>query len=282
MDHHLTTLALAGSLARIACAQPAVAPPVGTDLNAGVPPEWTIETPFDQGWTWQSAAGVGGSGGLLMDCGTCTTPQETTLWTPWLDLTTVPTTALHFDCAIIGGSMGVPPPIWLRGDAGTGPVYIQNYGFAGLLPPPNEVILSTIDPSPPLDLGAVQWVSIDYPISGGPLADSVRLGIAAVVPLDGYALLDNVYIDGPSTAVDGPAAQVPLVHCANGQLLIAWWSGLNAVDVFDGTGRSIAHVDAHGATRIAIPIGDLPPGPCFVRMHGPAGDRVVRTVVPPR
>lgn len=271
-----STAMLALCIAHGISGQAPIPPPVGTDLDGGVPVGWTIETPFTNGWTWQNDAGVGGSGGLIMDCGSSTTPQETTLWTPWLDLTAVTTTAMHFDCAIIGGSMGVPPPIWLRGDAGTGPVYIQNYGFAGLIPPPTEVILSTIDPNPPLDLAGVQWVSIDFPIGGGPLADSVRFGIAAVVPLDGYALLDNVYIDGPSTAVN--TLQQDALTCVRlgDRLQVSYPDGIVAIDLIDAAGRVIRQAAPHGATSASLFIGDPAPSLYSVRILHGASASVVR------
>ncbi|MBK6754325.1 MAG: hypothetical protein IPG69_12225 [Flavobacteriales bacterium] len=50
---------------------------------------------------------------------------------------------ITFKCAIIGTSTMVPPPIFVRRD-GVGDPPMNTYGFAGLIPPPNEVIPSTI------------------------------------------------------------------------------------------------------------------------------------------
>ncbi|MBK6629213.1 MAG: hypothetical protein IPJ87_03620 [Flavobacteriales bacterium] len=157
-------------------AQAPIPPPVSTDLNSGMPLTWGIEAYNTVDWTWAPTVGYGGTGGLIMDCGTCMGYEETTFWAPWLDLSSDPFVNVTFNCAIIGGAMMWPPPVWARRDGVGGACYLYRYGVADLIPPPDEVIPSTLNPFPPLDPNNVQWVSITYPFQAGLNADSVRIG----------------------------------------------------------------------------------------------------------
>ena len=94
--------------------QTPIPPPISTDLNSGIPSNWQIQTDGGIGWNWDPAVGYSGSGGLTMDCGTCVSPENTTLWSPWLDLSGQSSIDIHFKCAIIAGSFGIAPPFYIN------------------------------------------------------------------------------------------------------------------------------------------------------------------------
>lgn len=246
-------------------AQSPIPPPVSTDLNAGVPGTWTVETLSTTGWMWASNVGYGGGGGLIMDCGTCLSYQETTLWSPWLDLSADPLIDVTFTCAIIGGSMLLPPPVWVRRDDVGGPYYLYRYGVADLIPPPDEVIPSTIDPFPPLDLASVDWISITYPFYAGLNDDSVRIGIGTGVPLGGYALLDEVAIGGISTSTSPAAASRPIVIRNGDDLLLRFEHTVDRIELMDVTGRPVRDPLAVGSVDASLCLAGLPDAIYFVR-----------------
>lgn len=182
-------------------AQPPIAPPIGTDFNSGIPSDWLIETDGNIGWVFDPTIGYNESGGLIMDCGTCTFPENTTIWSPWMDLSGHPTIDIHFNCAIVAGSSGIAPPFVISTDGIGGPEYHRIYGMATLIPPPDEVIPYTTNPFPPLDPSNVTWVDITYNYYPGLYNDSVRIGFGAWPPFDGYAMLDEIQIGTSSPEV---------------------------------------------------------------------------------
>ncbi len=256
--------------------QPPIPPPVSTDLNTGVPATWTISSLGTAGWTWGSNVGTGGSGGLIMDCGTCSSYQETVIWSPWLDLNNNALVDLTFSCAIIGGSMMVPPPIFVMKDGVGGSSYEYRYGYPDLIPPPDEVIASSIDLFPPLDLGDVSWVNITYPFYAGLNSDSVRLGIATGVPLGGYALVDDIAIGGLATSVASAPGTRPVVMQSNEAITVRSVMPLNTVQVLDLAGRTVRTTALNGQREFTLDTGSLPSGAYLLRMQHGTGQMVVR------
>ncbi|MCC7502944.1 MAG: hypothetical protein IT229_10470 [Flavobacteriales bacterium] len=249
------TLILACTTSTLA-AQPPVPPPVSTDLNAGVPSDWSIVSLSNAGWNWGSAVGYAGTGGLIMDCAACSSYEETTLWSPWLDLTNDGMIEIGFQCAIIGGSLMLPPPVWVQRDGVGGPAYVYRYGTADLIPPPDEVIPSTNNPFPPLDMGNVQWVSITYPFYAGLNNDSVRIGIGTGVPLGGYALLDEVTIGNLSTFAPAEEASDLLVLRTESSITLRSMRPIDRLEVIDLCGRVLRHQKV-GATEAQLPLDGL-------------------------
>jgi hypothetical protein len=274
MKHH-TTLVLACA-ANALMAQSPIPPPVSTDLNNGVPGTWTISTLSTTGWTWGANVGTAGSGGLIMDCGGCAGYQETVIWSPWLDLSNNPLIDLTFSCAIIGGSMMVPPPIFVMRDGVGGSSYEYRYGYPDLIPPPDEVIASTLNPFPPLDLGSVSWVNITYPFYAGLNNDSVRLGVATGVPLGGYALVDDIAIGGLATAVATTADTRPVVMQSSEAITVRSVVPLRAVDVVDLAGRVVSRTPLHGEREYTLRTQTLPEGAYLLRLQHGNGQAVVR------
>ena len=250
---------LTASLVLIACrsqAQAPIPPPVSTDLNGGVPLTWGIEAYNTLDWNWAPTVGYGGTGGLIMDCGACMGYEETTFWSPWLDLSNDPFVNVNFRCAIIGGAMMLPPPVWVRRDGVGGAQYLYRYGVADLIPPPDEVIPSTLNPFPPLDPNNVQWVSITYPFYAGLYADSVRIGIATGVPLGGWALLDDVAIGNPSTFAPAVEAGDLLVLRSEGGTTLRSLRPIDRREVIDLSGRVLRQQEV-GASEVLLPLEDL-------------------------
>lgn len=251
------TLSLSVAVSTLLAAQVPVPPPVGTNLNSGVPSDWTITTLSSTGWTWGAQAGFNGSGGLIMDCGSCSSYQESTLWSPWLDLSNDPQLDVVFKCAIIGGGMMVPPPIFVQRDGVGGPSYEYRYGFAGLIPAPDEVIPSTNNPFPPLDPGNIQWVDILYSFFAGLNDDSVRIGFGTGVPLGGWALLDEISIGAFPLAVAAQQQRAPTIVRVNDILTISSSEPILRIDVLDVLGRTLLEMNGRGERDVELPIADL-------------------------
>lgn len=272
---HLLLPALLSFGACPVLAQTPIPPPVSTDLNGGVPLTWGIEAYNTVDWNWASTVGYGGTGGLIMDCGTCTGYEETTFWSPWLDLSNDPFVDVTFDCAIIGGSMMLPPPVWVRRDGVGGALYLHRYGVADLLPPPDEVIAATINPFPPLDPNNVQWVSITYPFYAGLYADSVRIGIGTGVPLGGWALLDDVAIGGLSTfAPEAEATDLLALRTADA-LTFRSLRPIDRIEVLDLSGRALQQQEVR-STEAIVPTGAWPGAFLLVRLWRGGNAAVVR------
>ncbi|MEO8066352.1 MAG: hypothetical protein ABI599_01540 [Flavobacteriales bacterium] len=251
------SMLMSSAACTLLAAQPPVPPPVGTNLNSGVPSDWTISTLSSTGWLWSGQAGFNGSGGLIMDCGSCSSYQESTLWSPWLDLSNDPQVAVVFKCAIIGGGMMVPPPIFVQRDGIGGPSYEYRYGFAGLIPAPDEVIPSTINPFPPLDPGNVQWVDILYTFYAGLNDDSVRIGFGTGVPLGGWALLDEISIGGFPLGVATHQHAAPTVTRDNDILTVRSADPIQRIDLLDALGRTVMDVNGRGERDLELPIRDF-------------------------
>ncbi|MBK9077600.1 MAG: T9SS type A sorting domain-containing protein [Flavobacteriales bacterium] len=247
--------------------QAPIPPPVGTDFNIGVPGIWDIEALGSMGWLWASNVGYGGSGGLIMDCGGCSGYEETTIWSPWLDLNNDPQIDVLFKCAIIGGGMLVPPPIFVRTDGVGGPSYEYRYGFPDLIPPPDEVIPYTNDPFPPLDLGNVEWVVITYPFFAGLNNDSVRIGISTGVPLGGYALVDDIGVGGLPTATASAEPLQPVILRTDDQVTIRTAVPLSQMDLFDTSGRVLVSRELNNVSEVTVPLNGLAASVYFVRLY---------------
>ncbi|MEO8590430.1 MAG: T9SS type A sorting domain-containing protein [Flavobacteriales bacterium] len=265
-------------LALVSTAQPPIPPPVGTNLNSGIPAEWTMETLSGVGFTWNATVGYGGSGGLIMDCGGCSGYQESTIWSPWLTLCDASPIDLTFKCAIIGGGMMVPPPIFIRYDDGTGPYYAYRYGFADLIPPPDEVIPSTIDPAPPLDASAVEWVPLTWTIFAGLNCDSVRIGLASGIPLGGWALLDDIFIGDINTGMAEPnTTRVSVAQDADAISLHSA-SAIASVELLDATGRLITSAPGHGQRMMNMSLNGAGKAIYLMRVRTDDGTTVIRIV----
>lgn len=252
--------------AQQAFSQPPVPPPVSTDLNSGIPLIWTFETNNNVGWTWSANAGTGATGGLIMDCGSCTGYEESTFWSPWLDLSNAPVVNVTFQCAIIGGSMMLPPPVWVRRDGVGGPEYLYRYGTADLIPPPDEVIPSTINPFPPLDPNNVQWVSIIYPFYAGLYNDSVRIGIGTGVPLGGWALLDDVAIGDITTFAPAMEANDLVVMRTGAAITFRSLRPIERVELMDLGGRVLHDRRTGSSDAVEVPLNDLSAAVYLVRL----------------
>lgn len=235
-------------------AQAPIPPPVSADLNGGVPLTWSIDAYNTLDWNWAPTVGYGGTGGLIMDCGTCTGYEETTFWSPWLDLSNDPFVDVTFDCAIIGGALMLPPPVWVRRDGVGGAQNLYRYGVADLIPPPDEVIPSTLNPFPPLDPNNVQWVSITYPFYAGLYDDSVRIGISTGVPLGGWALLDNVAIGNPSTFAPAVEAGDLVVLRSEDAITLRSLRPIDRIEVIDLGGRTLRQQEVRSIEAI-VPTG---------------------------
>ncbi len=271
-----TQLALNLSICTGLLAQSPIPPPVVTDFNVGVPGTWEIETLGSTGWLWSSNAGYGASGGLMMDCGACAGYEETTIWSPWLDLSNDPQIDVHFRCAIIGGGMMVPPPIFVRRDGVGGPTYEYRYGYPDLIPPPDEVIPSTIDAFPPLDPEQVLWVDITFPFYAGLNADSVRIGIATGVPLGGYALVDDIGIGGLPTSTATAEAPVPIVMRQGDLLTLRSTRPIDRWELLDASGRELIGARIHSGNEVNISMAGLAHSLYLVRIWQNAAPTVIR------
>ncbi len=249
-----------------AFAQAPIPPPVSTDLNSGIPLIWTIETNNNVGWTWSANVGTGGTGGLIMDCGACMGYEETTFWSPWLDLSSSPPIDVTFNCAIIGGSMMLPPPVWIRRDDQSGPEYLYRYGPPDLIPPPDEVIPSSINPFPPLDLNTVQWVSITYPYLGPAQNDSVRIGIGTGVPLGGWALLDDVAIGDITTFAPAMEANDLVVMRTAAAITFRSLRPIERVELMDLGGRVLYDRRTGSSDAVEVPLNGLSAAVYLVRL----------------
>ncbi|MBK6541865.1 MAG: hypothetical protein IPG10_11430 [Flavobacteriales bacterium] len=270
------TLPLSIAIRTLLFAQPPVPPPVGTDLNSGLPSDWTIENPTT-GFVWGNSVGYGGSGGLIMDCGGCPSYQESTLWSPWLDLSSDPLIDITFKCAIIGTSTMVPPPIFVRRDGVGGSSYEHVYGFAGLIPPPNEVIPSTINPFPPLDPGNVQWVDLTYSFYAGLNDDSVRIGLGSGIPLGGWALLDDIGIGGLPTSITSHHVNKPMIIRNGDDVTVQSDEPMQRLEIFDTMGRMLRLVDGNDQRSVGVPLGNVESGVRLLRVwleDGPVTMRI--------
>jgi hypothetical protein len=264
------------AIGSIALAQSPIPPPVGADFNSGVPSDWQITTLSSTGWAWGSTVGYYGSGGLIMDCGGCSSYQETVVWSPWLDLSEEPLIDITFRCAIIGSSMMVPPPIFVMRDGVGGTQYTYRYGFADLIPPPDEVIPSTIDPMPPLDLGQVQWVDITYPFNAGLDNDSVRLGIGTGVPLGGYALVDDIGIGGLPTSSASAEMPAPILMRQGDRITLRSTRPIDRWELLDLSGRVLIDGQNRTGNEACISLAGLASSVYLVRVWQGGAPAVMR------
>ncbi|MBK7086040.1 MAG: hypothetical protein IPH53_15810 [Flavobacteriales bacterium] len=269
------TLPLSIAIRTLLFAQPPVPPPVGTDLNSGLPSDWTIENPTT-GFVWGNSVGYGGSGARSWIAGMSELPGKHAL-VAVARLVQRSAIDITFKCAIIGTSTMVPPPIFVRRDGVGGSSYEHVYGFAGLIPPPNEVIPSTINPFPPLDPGNVQWVDLTYSFYAGLNDDSVRIGLGSGIPLGGWALLDDIGIGGLPTSITSHHVNKPMIIRNGDDVTVQSDEPMQRLEIFDTMGRMLRLVDGNDQRSVGVPLGNVESGVRLLRVwleDGPVTMRI--------
>lgn len=241
------------------------------DFNSGLPSDWTQTSGADFTWELNASQGFDNSGCAMVDESEMANAGLAQFETPFFDLSGQTDPVFRFVHACIRNNF-MPPVIRIRYNTGSGWTEIgATDEFSG-----------SADFSPPLDNENILWDTLEISLAALNAETHVQFMIEADFPNGGWALLDNVSIDGAVSTLGSEETILEnlLVYPnpTNGKLFISGHLPVQSMSIHDSSGRLVAS-PAVVSHELSIDVSHLGAGCYFLTIVTETGNHRVSFVV---
>lgn len=242
------------------------------NFDSGLPAGWTQSGSAGFTWVVNATQGTSGSGCVMVDQSAAAESGTAKLETPFLDLSQQTTPELTFSSAGIRNNF-MPPTFKVWYNTGSGWVLLSE----------PESQMSNADFEPPLDDENITWETLTVSLATIATNNHVRIAIEADFSNGGWALLDNVSIEGtPSTVGLEEQEIAPTIHLypnpATDQLFVSSETPVQALTLHTMDGKVIQQIDMN-AFNGSIDLRHLKGGTYFITVLTGEGSRSVSFIV---
>ncbi len=233
------------------------------DFNSGLPSDWTQTSGADFTWVLNASQGFDNSGCAMVDQSGDAAIGSAKFETPFFDLSGESDPVFRFVHACLRNNF-MPPVIRIHYNTGSGWTEIGATGEFG----------GSADFSPPLDDESIIWDTLEISLVALSSETHVQFMIEADFPNGGWALLDNVSIDGVVstlgiTETTTPANVLVYPNPTHNKLFITG-TAVQSVSILDVNGRLIA-VPEVAPVELSIDVSHLGAGCYFLAITANEG-----------